>query len=124
MATGANIPDVKRLEALLQGKLIEKARTLTCPVNLCLDAGYFGQDSETIVEREGMIPHIRPRDKEKEEKRKGKQPRRWVVERTHSWLNRYRRLLVRWEKKKTTTWPSSRLPVPLPSSLTYFPDRL
>ncbi len=25
--------------------------------------------------------------------------RRWVVERAHSWLNRFRRLLVRWEKK-------------------------
>jgi putative transposase len=25
--------------------------------------------------------------------------RRWVAERTHSWLNRSRRLLVRWEKK-------------------------
>ncbi len=25
--------------------------------------------------------------------------RRWVVERTHSWINRFRRILVRWEKK-------------------------
>ena len=25
--------------------------------------------------------------------------RRWVVERTHSWMNRFRRLLIRWEKK-------------------------
>ncbi|MGH7086036.1 MAG: hypothetical protein ACREFN_13710, partial [Acetobacteraceae bacterium] len=25
--------------------------------------------------------------------------RRWVVERTHSWLNRFRRILIRWEKK-------------------------
>lgn len=24
---------------------------------------------------------------------------RWVVERTHSWMNRFRRLLLRWEKK-------------------------
>ena len=27
--------------------------------------------------------------------------RRWVVERTHTWHNRFRRLLVRWEKKST-----------------------
>jgi transposase len=27
-------------------------------------------------------------------------PKRWVVERTHSWTNRYRRLPVRWEKKE------------------------
>ena len=29
----------------------------------------------------------------------GYRARRWVAERTHSWLNRSRRLLVRWEKK-------------------------
>ncbi len=29
----------------------------------------------------------------------GKRARRWVVERSHSWLNRFRRLLIRWEKK-------------------------
>jgi transposase len=28
----------------------------------------------------------------------GFRARRWVVERTHSWLNRFRRILVRWEK--------------------------
>lgn len=26
-----------------------------------------------------------------------KQPRRWVVERLHSWLHRSRRFLIRWE---------------------------
>jgi putative transposase len=29
----------------------------------------------------------------------GKKSRRWVVERTASWLNGYRKLLVRFEKK-------------------------
>lgn len=29
----------------------------------------------------------------------GYRTRRWVVERTHSWPNRFRRRLVRWEKK-------------------------
>lgn len=29
----------------------------------------------------------------------GYRARRWVVERTHSWINRFRRLLIRWEKK-------------------------
>ena len=24
--------------------------------------------------------------------------KRWVVERTHSWMNRFRRILVRWDK--------------------------
>lgn len=29
----------------------------------------------------------------------GYRARRWVVERTHAWRNRFRRLLIRWEKK-------------------------
>jgi transposase len=28
--------------------------------------------------------------------------RRWVVERTHSWLNCFRRILIRWEKRPDT----------------------
>ena len=46
-----------------------------------------------------MIAHVRPRGEEKVEKQQGKKARRWTVERSHSWLNRYRRLLIRWEKK-------------------------
>ncbi len=32
----------------------------------------------------------------------GFRARRWVVERTHSWLNRFRRILTRWEKRTDT----------------------
>ena len=32
----------------------------------------------------------------------GFRARRWVVERTHSWLNRFRRILTRWEKRADT----------------------
>ena len=45
--------------------------------------------------------HIRSRGEEmKMLKRSTKfKARRWVCERTHSWLNRFRRILIRWEKK-------------------------
>jgi transposase len=47
------------------------------------------------------IPPIFEAEGKKTKKKKipGYRARRWVVERTHSWLNRFRRLLVRWEKK-------------------------
>lgn len=90
------------LEALLESKWIEKPETVACQTHLCLDAGYISPDSEQIVRLQGMIPHIRPRGKEIQEKQAGKKPRRWVVERTHSWMNRFRRLLVRWEKLDET----------------------
>ena len=35
----------------------------------------------------------------KAQREDGFKPRRWVVERTHSWLNRFRHLLIRWAKK-------------------------
>ena len=33
------------------------------------------------------------------EREAGKKARRWVVERTQSWMNRFRAILIRWEKK-------------------------
>ncbi len=45
--------------------------------------------------------HVRPRGEEKKQLEKGtlKKARRWVVERTASWINRFRALLIRWNKK-------------------------
>jgi hypothetical protein len=53
------------------------------------------------VQAFGWSAHIRIRGEEKQAKREipGYRARRWVVERTHSWMNRFRRLLTRWEKK-------------------------
>ena len=49
----------------------------------------------------GFVAHIRSRgeEAEAEARRPGQQARRWVVERTHSWMNRFRSLLIRWAKK-------------------------
>jgi len=40
-------------------------------------------------------------------------PRRWVVERTHFWLNRYRKLLVSFEKNEASYMALSQLAVAL-----------
>ena len=45
-----------------------------------------------------LTPHIRPRGEEKKAIRQGYKARRWVVEVAHSWFNRFRKLLVRFEK--------------------------
>jgi transposase len=47
----------------------------------------------------GFTPHIRGRREEIIQRTRGKRARRWVVERTHSWMNRFRGLLTRWEKR-------------------------
>jgi len=46
----------------------------------------------------GTWAHPR-RGEERRRCRRGERARRWVVERTHSWFNRCRKLLIRWEKK-------------------------
>ena len=49
----------------------------------------------------GFTAHIRSRGEEAKAlaREAGFRARRWVVERTHSWLNRYRAILIRWSKK-------------------------
>jgi hypothetical protein len=48
-----------------------------------------------------LTAHIRCRGEESQASsgHPNYKPRRWVVERGHSWINRFRRLLIRWEKK-------------------------
>lgn len=68
--------------------------------HLCCDLGYDCQQLRSDALWCGYTPHIRSRHDERQERRsRRKRARRWVVERIASWLNRYRRLLVRWEKK-------------------------
>ena len=52
------------------------------------------------LEAFGFTAHIRSRGEEAKaiKREAGFKARRWVVERTHSWLNRFRRILVRWDK--------------------------
>ena len=66
---------------------------------LCLDAGFDYDEVREVAAELGYTTHIVSRGEEKQAKIAGQKARRWVVERTHSWLNRYRRLLIRWEKK-------------------------
>lgn len=55
-----------------------------------------GYTSHISLKRKGGEPEIIPI------KHPGGKARRWVNERTHSWFNRFRIVLVRWEKKAAT----------------------
>jgi len=71
------------------------------PQGLCLDKGYDYPEVHELAAELGFRPHIRARGEEAKliEREPGFRARRWVVERTHSWLNRFRGLLIRWSKK-------------------------
>lgn len=98
---GANRHDVKMLERTLQRTMAERPDPNSCRQHLCLDKGYEAGSVRRLVLDLGYTPHVKSRQEEKSAKRKRRRSRarRWVVERAHSWLNRFRRLLVRWEKR-------------------------
>jgi putative transposase len=98
---GANVPDQKLVAETLDAIPIERPEpTAQEPQNLCLDKGYSGEPVDCQIRQRGYTPHVPRKANEppKPQHRRGK-ARRWKVERTHSWLNRARRLLIRWEKK-------------------------
>lgn len=98
---GANTHDCTILIDTLRAVVMESpVPTKDALQHLCLDKGYDYGFVEEIALDFGYTPHIRTRGEERQEKQEGKKPGRWVVERTHSWINRFRRLLVRWEKKQ------------------------
>jgi len=71
------------------------------PQGICLDKGYDYPEVYELLDEYGLSPHIRSRGEEQQAlaREDGFRARRWVVERTHSWLNRFRGLLIRWSKK-------------------------
>lgn len=98
---GANAHDQTLVEETLTSIPVRRPRPRgRKKQHLCCDKGYDADSVRRVAKRRGYIAHIRTRGEESEQKRRwGKRARRWVVERTQSWLNRSRRLLIRWEKK-------------------------
>ena len=109
VVAGANRHDMKLVDATLSSvpTRIQTQRHTTLVYlqaagraqGLCMDAAYDADEVRAIASEFGYTTHIRGRGAEKQACQAGDKARRWVVERTHSWLNRYRRLLVRWEKR-------------------------
>lgn len=99
---GANRNDMKLVEATIQSIPVERPEpTEADPQGMCMDKGYdYPAVRETVAEF-GFTAHIKARGEEAEaiKREAGFKARRWVVERTHSWINRFRGVLIRWNKK-------------------------
>jgi len=73
--------------------------------HLFADKGYDSNDARRDLRSRNYMPHIphRRRGHWKDHPIKPlKRKRRWVVELCHSWLNRFRKLLVRYEKRTSS----------------------
>lgn len=102
VVTGANRHDVSQLELVLDEIIIERPENVA--QNLCADKGYYGDPAHKVIISRDYIPHVKPRGEEINDKKTNPsyKARRWVVEVTHSWFNRFRKLLVRYEKLNDT----------------------
>ncbi len=98
VVTGANRHDVSQLELVLDEIVIERPENVE--QNLCADKGYSGESVQQVIISRNYIPHVKQRGEEIQEKKfnPSYRARRWVVEVAHSWFNRFRKLLVRYEK--------------------------
>lgn len=101
IVTGANRHDVTQLETVLDGLIIERPDVLPdCPQGLCADKGYDYPSARKAIADRRYTAHVRSRGEERAERTAHPEfrARRWVVEACHSWLNRFRKILVRFEK--------------------------
>ena len=97
---GANSHDITLLRATLRSMPVRRPKSIgRRKQHLCLDKGYFAESTEMLARRLRYILHVPRKGEDQAKRRPGQRARRWVVEGSHSWTNRARRLLVRWEKK-------------------------
>jgi putative transposase len=99
---GANRHDFKMARETIESIPVERPEpSLATPQGMCLDKGYDYDEVRELLAEFGFTAHIRARGEEAKalKQQAGFKARRWVVERTHSWMNRFRRILIRWDKK-------------------------
>ena len=77
------------------------APTPATPQGMCVDKGNDDDEVRDLLAACGFTAHIRARGEAAQALKQdaGCRARRWVVERTPRWMNRFRRVLIRWDKK-------------------------
>lgn len=95
----ANRHDSLVLQDVLEAVVVEPPAGVE--QHLCLDKAFVGASCDATARVFSYEPHVRQIGEEKLDATGNKThpARRWVVERTISWLNRCRAILIRWDKK-------------------------
>jgi putative transposase len=99
---GAQRHDMKLVRPTIEGIIIEcPESTGEQPQGMCLDKGYDSNEARDILREFGFTAHIRASGEEVRALKSEAEfkARSYVVERTYSWMNRFRRLLVRSRQK-------------------------
>jgi transposase len=107
--SAANRTDMKRAEAVLDSVVVARPTpTAGHPQHWCRDKGFDFPETDQAAQARGYRLHTARK------RRRGKPPppaptpsprhpaRRWIIERTNSWHNRFRKLRIRYEKQADT----------------------
>jgi putative transposase len=100
--TAANTHDKRVALQTLDQTVVARPKCAAKRPHLSLDKGYDYEDTIAGVIQRGYVLHLKRRGQATQliRGRRRYPARRWVVERTHAWYNKFRRLLVRWERKR------------------------
>ena len=127
--SSANAHDIKLVTDVVDNRVIKRPSFKTKKTgrrgrklqHLCLDKAYNSEQEEQELIKRGYVLHIPPKRKRDETEegevkvitqcrsnRKKYSAKRWVIERTNSWHNRFRKLFTRYEKKvRKLSWIST-----------------
>ena len=98
---GANRNDMKLVRMTIDSIPVDRPKpTREQPQGMCMDKGYDYEEVRETVREFGFTAHMRSRGEEAQARKReaGFKARRGVVERAHRWMNRFRRVLIRWDK--------------------------
>ncbi len=93
---GGNIHDSKTCIPTINAKIYYRVPPFQ---TIELDAAFDDEPTKSYLEELNYHTRISPNPRRGRVIRRVKHTFRWGVERTHSWMNRFRRLLIRWDKK-------------------------
>lgn len=114
--TPASTHDIKAVTDVVDNEVVKRPSESHLTKNkrmrkqcqhLCLDRAYVSKAMETQITNRGYVPHM-PHKRKRGQQQNAKtcektdpsvKNKRWVVERTNSWHNRFRKLFTRYEKK-------------------------
>jgi putative transposase len=104
---GLTVDGANRHDGTLRRETIERIAitrpgpTADAPQGMGLDKGDDYDAVRALLTACGCTAHLRARGAEAQalQQEAGCKAWRWVVERTHSWMHRFRRVLIRWDKK-------------------------
>lgn len=103
VVAAANVNDHLLLRETIDQIVLPRPSLEEVIQHLCLDKAYDNQPTSDLLDTAGYVPHVRRIGEEKLDSaaQRTHPARRWVVERTISWLQKCRAILIRYDKKST-----------------------